>query len=1118
MPLFDLPDLDSLIDTFDPEFDDSALDEFGRPRRARKRPGAPAPVVREVVAEVSRANQNPFSRVAGNFARDVSEFGRSMGQLAGQVVFHPLQTASAVGEAITERPLETAEQLLIDPFKRYVPPEGESFMGNLAKQVEEHPFAAMMDAATVLGGAGLIARGASAGGRVASLARAAEGLEAGAAALDPLQLAIRGAKAAAPHLPKWTGVPGLAERRHFRQALEDITFQRNEKSRLADQQFEEGLQTGPYGQLTPDEASVVHPYAEGLVVLRGADGKPLGSLEEMTVQRIEAAASQHRGIVAGWEDQLGYTPEVVAQEAAQKAVRGLDPTADITEVQRVSEEAYQSALEEAISAQRTRQTVSLRTALDNERLKKFREQAEQTKLEAAIPGLAEEAHRIKPADYGASTPEEAFAEAAQRGATPMYFPHTQEILTDEQVTFGNFLTKVREAIPYRHNKEVLARMGLTQTPDELQRALERGELPNLVRESPFFADRPLETLRDTARKIERKGSLPELLDQVGRELGKPLAKGEKLVGNADFIGDPKRGIPAKYQLLVPHLRIQDQGLADHMQQILDFMGKHADDPAVQGADLADIARRVVGGADSLIPVKGIQAYKVPTALGDEIKRAYDQANHITPNFLKAFDHGSDIWRWTTLNLRPAWVLNNVGGNTMFAAMHGIHPLNPTGLMSLIDAGRAMAKHELGIGGKQAEKLAGVFALPGVTSGLYAAEARTGVSAWMKQHTPRLIAAGGELLPKLNEKVENLFRASAAFYALRKGAKGRMQESASAVTAGASIGDKIGALRAQGVGVLDDATMKDMTAFTDKVFNNYRKQSVMERTWLRRLAPFHKFYRHAIETAIHFPFDQPVKARIWRSAAEAVQQDVKEQVEAWGFDYDKDVRGYLKDYIPWDIKEMPDGTQSVRMVSARGVNPLNVLSSASSDGEALGNMHPLLKVAIEWATGVDLFKMREVRSATDTYTGKHVDPATQEVVEGTTRVPFIENLGRQFWPYKTIEQLMAHGRQPFDTTTLLDQIRQSPEAYRRDPRTNLEIRRPQPNWPTEVLARPLYPPPQYLQPKSKAEERQEQRTASEQLNKIWRYHPELRAEIEAKLRAGRAKARVSRFSGVKKRER
>lgn len=1098
MPLFGIDALDDLAEsTFDPEGSEEERQRIEQLNRESLRLPANAEVNRQVIRDVGEEQGNRAARVVSNFGADAANFATGLGTM----FLHPLSTI----EALPKLP-----GALVEHFsERYSSP------GQVLRSLEEHPFDTLMDASGVLGGAGLVAKGLGAATKVAALGRAGAALETGAGALDPLSWVTKGLPAAARQLPERTGVPGLMQKWDMHKRISQLTHDRAEISRAAGEEFERNYNS-TIRALPPELQPLHHLHVEGLIQLRGLDGAPISQmLPEEHVQLLEQARDAQEAMTKQWEDQLNLTPEAVAQEATMKAHRDLaSEIEDPAQLRQALDEHYQQSLQEATEAQQMRRTVTMRTALDQAKMRQWKEGAERTKLENELPGLVDDAHRLPPQP---TTPEEALALMGPKGG--LYMPHSMETLTREQSTFGNFLTKVKEAIPYRHNKEALARMGDVPHPDQLMAALaEEGPagVARMVKDNPFFAKDPASRLAGTARMIERRGALAEMLDTLGQEFGEAVGKGEKLMGNKDFMGwidDAGNKVQAPYQLLIPHLRTQDGAIVDHMSEVMDYLSKHADDPGVSGLNLADLAERMVNGADQIAPVKKGSAYKIPTALGNEIKRTYDAYNQPVNALMRHFDFGSDIWRFATLNLRPLRVLNNVAGNMLYGAIHGVHPLSPTGFKAMIEAGRDIRNRAKGLD-------AGVLDLPGVAGGGIVGAERGGFGGWLEKHkSPILQRVGkwGNALEDFNTNVEDYFRAATSHYALAKGAKRRMLESGAGVHAVVNMGEEVERLKALGVNALDDAAGKDMLNFTNKVLNNYRNQSLLERTYLRRFAPFHKFYGHAMGMAMHFPFEQPVKATLWRNIAATVKQDTKDHLKALGFDYDSEVPEWMKDSVPIDTKTMPDGNVVLRMISTRGPNPFNVISGLSDEGEALAALHPLVKVAIERASGVDLFKMRPVQGPRSSYTGKTVDPRTGEVVDGNERVPLLENIGRQFWPYKLAEEVLARGRSKFDTTTLLDQLLNEPAAYKRDPKTGLELRRPTPAWPMEVLAAPFVPRPQYVTHKTPEQVRAETRVISEDINKLWRYHPELRGKINDLIeqRRGEYERKAGPFGGVRR---
>jgi hypothetical protein len=273
-------------------------------------------------------------------------------------------------------------------------------------------------------------------------------------------------------------------------------------------------------------------------------------------------------------------------------------------------------------------------------------------------------------------------------------------------------------------------------------------------------------------------------------------------------------------------------------------------------------------------------------------------------------------------------------------------------------------------------------------------------------------------------------------------------------------------------------------------------------------PFQAFYRHALKTAMHAPFERPVATTVIRKLGKVIKDDIKDQVAVWGFDMDKEVPTWEQDSLPVELITLPDGSHSMRMLNTKGPNPLSLISDQDPGANAFANLNPLLKVGIETLTGVDLFKMKPITGPGSTFTGMKVDPDTGQVVRDIRRKNPVENMLQQFWPYKTLEKTIAGGRQPHDTTTLLDMLTGDPDAYKRDPLTGTETRAPGTR--VEELLRPVASPTQYVQHPTKEQRRGQQAVAREQINKMWqRATPAERVRIRREL----AKARYGGALGI-----
>jgi hypothetical protein len=587
-------------------------------------------------------------------------------------------------------------------------------------------------------------------------------------------------------------------------------------------------------------------------------------------------------------------------------------------------------------------------------------------------------------------------------------------------------------------------------------------------------------------------------------------------------GDSAKGIEATHQLLWPNGRMKMYAMSHELEPLLKGLLEHADHPIVKDLNIIDTITKATGAMDKTVGVAQGSVYKIPKDMGDLIAGFHDMYQPSNSAVLRGWDKVSDVWRYTTLNLRPAWVTNNLVGNVVFNAMYGMHPFNPAAYNTYFQAFKALGAKRKGWFGEEGQKLAKVFDLPGISQGgLYGSEgvAKTtagqvgsGIGASLggsASRAVRALGAPGEMIASFNQGLEGWFRAAATIHGLKRAHFVEMARSGQSILKAMDVGEKLKSLSEMGADALvREKDFRSALAFTNKALNDYANQGPLQRNVLRRVMPFQNFYGHALRVATSYPFDRAASATMVRSLAGVAKQDLKDQVESWGLDWDKDVPEQYKDSIPVDVITGPDGSKQMRMLNTRGPNPMSIMTQDDPGADALGNLNPILRVAIESITGADLFAMDKTAGPLTTFAGKEFDPKSGKMVEGKTRKMPVENFLQQFWPYRATEETLAGGRSKYPTTTLIDQLFNEQAAYRTDPRTGQPITKPKlPSTGFRAgveraapFIRNLIPVPQVVAPRTKEQKQKEQQGESEVLNKLWRRaSPEEKVKIRERLR-------------------
>lgn len=985
-----------------------------------------------------------------------------------KVAADPYGTALKVGSAVGEG--------LIAPYR---PQEGEGVFDVAKRNVLDRPLGTLMDASALIGiPASAASKAGVTGAKVAAdFARN----------LDPLTLADRairgGLRTAAPDALARLGASREITRLAAEQKTRGVALHNDFTARTSE----------VFKGLDPADKALFFPYVEGRLKMMTPEGAQAG-LHELTpegqwaprgmdptrLERLEMAKQAYLPILDDFELQMGYRPEQVAQAEAMKALKGADPM-DPT-AQNAAREAYDTALQDATERQTMRRTLSTRTSLDVLRENQFKAKVEELKLSDGVEAAEDYAKRypVKPA-----TPEEAMQVWGPQGG--VYFPHSGEVFTRDQANIGTLLTKFREAVPWKENRGTSYRAGFLETMD------------------------PEKALIRTNVLLRGGIGRAEMMEALGQKFGQKLDAAYRVGEDADIRAGTHR-------ILRPGALHQEAALGEDIQDLMQSLLQHGDDPAVARLNLQELIERADQGIDTRYPLrKDTGAYKVPKGVSEAIADFTKSLEPDTNAVKKLLDSAADPFHFVTLNMRPARVLNNLIGNTTFQMLQGIHPFSTTGIGAISDMVKAVAYKAGLTGSEKAAKLAKVFDLPGVSTGgvTGAEEYASRTAALLKEHPiarvlgGKYLAAYGEKLGQLNEHVENTARALSTLFELRKDAPARLGRMAASAKTTMDLGDRVAELASQGAKALDDADYVGALKNVNRFLNDYGRTSAFERTTLRRLFPYQKFYRHSIELALRTPFEQPAKMALLRTIGKAARQDFEETLSGWGFDPTEMVPPWMQSSVPISVEDNNDGRgPHVRLLNLQGPSPFSLLAASGDPGqEALAALHPALKAAAETAFGINLFTLKPFEGPGTTFGNKEIDPFTGLTGEAKVRPGPISQFAKQFFPVQIARDLLAGDRQPYDTTSLLDQfladVNDTPgTAYKVNQRGE-PIERPKAN----PFTRLFVPVPQTLEAPTRQQIAGQKSTVTEAYRKFGRSRPDLQKTLTARRRAAAEERRA-----------
>lgn len=1071
-----------ILEGYDPEYDDYDSPYGGEPRLNIDAPEElKRAVIQKVGPEVERKGVTGF---AENFADDVGTFAGGIGSIIGQVLVHPVKSAGAVADAALH-PVETGKMLAKPLIDNYTPRDNESVPGMLLRRAYDHPFDSLMDASFIVGGPASVAGKVAKATGAARTAEMFEEVARRASLIDPITLTMKTGK---PIMK--TFAPDAYARVKTASQLADVTGEEITRQKYLMDEFNNGL-TEASAHLNPAEMQVRFPYAEGRIpIIKDniiTEITHRGQLESRKVEAgtairkeaLDEFVAKYKPLQEIYEKQAGIDPETFAENARQAALRktpaeGADPVAH----EIAAQEAHDVAFAEALERKQRRAAKSTTTALDVAKEKEFRSRASSLAREQTTFDL-EEINSMLPRDTNPSL-DEALELMGPNGG--VIIPHSAEVLTKDQSTVRNLLTKVGEAQSWKENTGAAFRSGLLDNLD-----------PSAALSRSYRA----------AIKGDTLGKIFQDAAEVGVKEGFAARMPKEWNPNLD--PEIRAGTHQPLDVKTVHLA---GTLDEHFQKVFNRLHEVGEfDDAAGAVNAQELAEGIAGAAKTTFPLRGDGSglYKVTKAMADELafyKRSFEPATNPLAQI-------SDKWVMQPYNLlnlsaKGTRILNNGYGNTAFAAIQGMLPFSLRGLDAALTTGRAMAGHYGLLKDEVSTKLGDILKLPGVAGGglstTEAFERARDLGGRLAESRNPLLSRFGkytQLVSKANENLENIFRAWSTIYELKPGgvqsARNLIEGSASMAT----FADRVSELRGMGVEAMSDPALKAATTTMNRFFNDYNRTSAFERHVARHVFPYHKFYKHSAELLMRFPFEKPVKAQLARAVGNAALQDTKDTLASWGFDWDTMVPEYFRDSVPIRVDEGPDGTPAVMMLNTKGPNPFSFLSGSDVGEQGLAALHPLAKIALEQATGINMFTREKFQGAAGTFSGRKVDPETGAIVEDYERPPLVDHYLRQFWPYQTLRELAAHGRTATDTADLLDIATNATGAFKTDDR-GLARRRPQPFGALTPLTRIAGPVPQVLQVPTQRQNVARKAIVSEQFADLLQNHPERREEILAAL--------------------
>lgn len=1073
-------------------FEDDEYEEEEEERPAigphfRRSLGVSEEVGREAIKQVHETEGPSGGAFLRNLRTDV-------GQWATGLFAAPAMIAK---EVYQEGPLDAARNIgsaVVQGYKEdFTPREDESVPGMLLRRAYEKPFSTLMDASLVAqvstGGLGIAAKAAG----MTRTAEIASAVSKRAARLDPISIALDTGRTL---FRKKTA--DLVARNRITEDVTEQLAERQATQRWARDSAKQETNAA-LGGLNPAELAVFHPYTAGRFVADEWGPRVMEYTGEwvplkgqmIRPEALEAARTNYEGIRQKFLYAMERTPAQIQEttaaralsEAKEKAGDGFDPMHPA--VQDYVTNEVQAALLTAEKNEMKRATGEVRTALDLAKERAFNTKLEEGRI-AGIADTTEEMRMFVPSPEP-TTIREALEAMGPQGA--VYFPHTGEVFGHEQSSIRNIAEKLGEASMYKDNEMALFRHGYIDQADPVKallrtfRSLEEGE--------PFSK--------------MALGALERGSDDAAIDIQRMTGKNWKWSLDPDVKKGTHQPVHLGRLMLDDLAEEEGQKMLSRLLEVSDEAGE---------VNWYDAMTRMVDGMEKHGPkLKGdVPVFKVRTGTVHALKALRTQMEPATTPMASAFDNLTQHWNWFTLNTRVGRIVNNVVGNTGFAAMQGVHPFSMRGMQSWIAMGRAMGAKSGLLKDATSKQYAKVFDLPGIRSG----GLQAGVSAatdlgkvsekLAKGPLPlRYLGKWGDILARTNSNIESAFRGASLFFELSPGALDRAKRAVGHGVESMALGEQIEKFSAVGQGAMKLPEYKRALDRVNRFFHNYDKATPLERRVIRNIFPYFKFAKHAVELGTRFPFEHPLKGQAMRALGDTALADVKQQLKEWGYSWEADVPPQMQQSLPLYTDEDPDtGEKRVWMYNTKGPNPFSILTGYAGE-QALQMLNPIIKTAIENMTGINLFTRERFRGAVSTFAGREVGKNGQ--IEESFNAPgYAESFLRQFWPYQSVRELVAQGRVPTDTATLFDMATNGPGAWEYDD-SGYERTRPRAFGALTPFARQVGPAPQALTPRTKQQRSSAKGIVNSQLNDM--YQRALVPERERILEAIAESARIVR---------
>lgn len=340
------------------------------------------------------------------------------------------------------------------------------------------------------------------------------------------------------------------------------------------------------------------------------------------------------------------------------------------------------------------------------------------------------------------------------------------------------------------------------------------------------------------------------------------------------------------------------------------------------------------------------------------------------NFFRlTFDRPLDWWRTWVLAMRPAWLMNNVAGNAIFATLQGVRPQSFVRAMQEKYRAKATEKAPRLIGG-------------GLTSSelqrvnLGSATTTTGgqLVEWVENWAPsRMIGKFADATRHVNTATDDYYRVASFLEASGKFARKNFVK-----RTGQQFNESMHLL--EELDRLTPAQLDQVVTTSLNFMGNYRFLHPWERHFIRRAVPFYAFLKHQAKLQALLPIQYPGRAVLAQRFFD-LAHDASEDSERFLPEF---VRGKGMVDLGIDIKVA--GTNYRAYLNTQGLNPL--LMGFSTAGEQVFNSSSMTEALISVTNPIGFLGVSPAR-VTQLISGK--DPFGRAFTEEMT----VENRGKFF---------------------------------------------------------------------------------------------------------------------------